>query len=264
MDTPYPQATECPREPLFNRKDIIFMIRYCLIVITASLMMPIGVLSQCQVRVSGRVINEGGKPVAGARVAFIKVKVESGPKGTVSGGLVGTPVTTDRRGVFRSTIEIYDPGWYWVVATKLDSGYPDTRLSFYIGHKPREVILDCGGSLKGLAVKIGPKAAYIRKISAVDSETNKPIPSATISLWRLSSSIPGLSKKNLSIKSAASVSSPQITKLDLPIPSGVDVFYQISAPGYGTTPVAKLHPTPLQNIYISVKLRRSPSLPTSK
>jgi len=242
----------------------MFTTRYCLVAIAVSLILPIETLCQCQVTVAGSVMNEASKRVAGASVSFIEVKVNSEQKGPPLRDLVRTPVETDGKGLFHSTIQIYDPGRYWVVATKRDAGYPDTRLSFYIEHKPLQVTLTCNSSLDGLIVRIGPKAAYIGKISAVDTETNKPIPSASITLWRLSSAIPGLSKNNLFIKSAANTASPQITQLNLPVPSNVDVFYQISAPGYRTTPVTKLHLTPLQNIDIAVKLRRSPPLPATK
>jgi len=229
------------------------MLRYYLIIIVAGLLAPSSAFSQCQTNVAGSVVNKAGKPIARARVSFIEMTVAPDRKGSITGGLVRTPVEADNNGSFQSTLTIYDPGWYWVVANKLDAGYPDARLSFYVGHKPLQVNLICGDSLHGLIVKLGSKAAYIRKISVVDATTGKPIPSAEITLWRLSSPIPELRKDQLSIKSSVAAS-PKIAQLELALPSNADIEYVMSAPGYRKSDAKLLHPKPGEQIDLAVVL----------
>lgn len=68
---------------------------------------------QCQADVSGRVINEAGKPVAGAQVSF--------PGKEARGILALGYYPTDKSGSFHAVLSLSAPGLYWVLAQKLDT-----------------------------------------------------------------------------------------------------------------------------------------------
>lgn len=51
---------------------------------------------------------------------------------------------------------------YWAMAREMDTGYADNRIWFYLNREPPEIRLECGKSVSGVVVRIGPKVAYVR------------------------------------------------------------------------------------------------------
>lgn len=208
---------------------------------------PCLLLGQCRATLSGRVIDEQGKPLADARV--LTVELAPGP---------GHPISafkTDAKGDFHGTVNIAEHGLYFLGADKESSGYPSAILSFYINHAPPEFLLKCNSSRFGIVLRVGPKAAYIQHISVLDADSAILIEDASIRLWRLTSPLRNLRQSELGITASTRLTPPTTKYSGLAVPSNVEIAYQISAPGYATSPVARIRLKPLEDFDITVKLR---------
>lgn len=204
---------------------------------------------QCQADVSGRVINEEGKPVAGAQVSF--------PGKEARGILALGYYPTDKSGSFHAVLSLSAPGLYWVLAKKLDSGYPNMNAAFYDNHKPPLVMLHCGAKVSGIVVNLGSKSAYITQIKVVDATTGDPIENASITFRRVKPPFRGFSPTVFSITSSATLMPTGSNYLGFPIPSNADISYAISAPGYETSQPQIIRLAPAKTAEISVRLQRS-------
>jgi hypothetical protein len=199
------------------------------------------------------VIDELGKPVAGAKVSFLAEKVPANQ----ANQRMNLFFETDSSGHFDAAVPISNPGEYFVFAMKRDGGYPDDRIVFYADRQPSEIVLDCGTSRSAVIVQLGPKAAYIRHISVVDADRGNPVGTAGITLRRLSPTVPGLPLEAFSIRTGVNPG----TDFGIAVPSKVDISYEISSPGYQTSPKKMLHLKPSEKLDIEVKLRRAPQAP---
>lgn len=207
-------------------------------------------MAACPASVNGKVLDENGAPIAGARVHLVEI--------------LGSPLNTNRYlgpfyagadGKFDAEVAIQGPGTFFVIAKKEDSGYPAMMGTFYINREPQQFTLDCDSSHSGVIVTLGPKAAYIQQITVLDADTGQPITDAGIRLWRLSSPLK-LPPSELGIGPTSAKLPPPKTKYSgIAVPSNIDVAYQISAPGYTTSPVAVVHLKPLQDFSVTVKLK---------
>jgi hypothetical protein len=206
--------------------------------------------------VDGRVVDQHKVPVSDPDVFVVEDAKSQGTR------YLG-PFEADSNGRFRASVEISRPGTFFVSAMKVDAGYPSTRLMFYNDQEPREFELNCDAYRSGIVVRLGPKAAYIQRISVLDSGTGQPISSASITLQRLSSPIKRFPRSAFSITTSANLMPPAGKYSGIPVPSHVDISYRISAPGYITTPETRLNLRPGQDIEITVKLAPVMSSPLS-
>lgn len=143
-----------------------------------------GSRAECRANLSGKVIDETGKSIASALVSLSEERDTDLHKATRF-------FPTDVSGHFSADVDVPNAAKYWVLAKKEESGYPDTRLAFYDNREPPKVLLGCKSSVSGLVVMIGPKAAYIARISVLDGESGTAVPNASITLRRLDTPIPG-------------------------------------------------------------------------
>jgi hypothetical protein len=217
------------------------------IVLTA-FMMPNPLLSQCLVSVDGTVVNELGDPLPGAKLSLVEDKVY------IHQQLTKKYFQADSTGHFTAEESISSPGTYWIMAMKPDEGYPDNRLSFYLDREPPRVALECGQPRSGIVVRLGPKVAYVRQLTIIDAQTGLPVENAGITLRRVSRPVEWTSLDALFLKRAVQ---GKTLDLNLAVPSEVDISYEITAPGYDTSPRAILHLKPLQNLNLEVMLQRT-------
>lgn len=125
--------------------------------------------------VEGRVVDLGGKPVAGASVYLLPTDRP------VSGRL--DKILSDEYGFFR--IENVPPGSYTAHAYKLSDSYPDTLFTFYAGnpHQIAPVTVAKGKVAGGVLLVLGPKAARLSG-TVVDTSTGLPVTDAQFVLSR--------------------------------------------------------------------------------
>jgi hypothetical protein len=202
---------------------------------------------QCEATVDGSVIDESGAPVTGAVVTFQEQK-------QLRGHVPVIQRETDSSGSFHFTIELAGPGKVRAMAKKEEEGYPNTLFAFYVEHEPELLDLACGSYRSGIIIQLGPKVGHIGKITVTDADTGQPIRTASIALRRVIPNIPRLASIDVLVMKSATVP-------DIDVPSGVDISYEISAPGYTTSPRKILHLRPLETIYLSEQLR--PSIPAA-
>jgi len=212
-------------------------------------------VAQCRGSVDGKVVDDSGNPVAGALVSL------SAHKQLLSHKAVKFSKTEDE-GSFHATFDLAGPGSYWVLAKKEEDGHPDTRMAFYNDVYPQLVVLDCGATVSGVIVELGPKAAHITRISVYDVDTGKAIENATITMRRSSSPVRKSPSEVVSISTSTVLMSPSPSYLGLAIPANVDITYQINAPGYAPSSERSLHLAPSQQTELNVVLRRAPSSTT--
>jgi hypothetical protein len=203
---------------------------------------------QCRANVSGKVVDETNLPVAGADVYLIEPRLARGNRyfGAFS---------TDSNGDFAASTPIDGPGSFFIYASKESAGYPSKRVVFYNEAEQPVVQLVCQAARTGIIVKLGPKAGYFQKISVLDADTGRPISDARITLRRLTSPIPRLSVSVFSISTSTALAPISGKYSGLAVPANVDVSYQISAPGYATSPETKMRLAPEEDAEISVKLQ---------
>jgi hypothetical protein len=147
---------------------------------------------------------------------------------------------------------------YATIYMKDADGYPDNRVLFYVYREPPKVSLSCAEHGSEVVVQLGPKVAFIRRLTILDAQTGGPLKKAELTVRRVSRALtwPPLEKRF--VKTAVSGETPD---LKLAIPSGVDICYEISAPGYQTSPRTILHLKPLEDANLEVMLQRSTQAP---
>ena len=163
--------------------------------------------------VVGRVLDELGRPLAGAKISMLPMDV------AISGGVPPEPVT-DQEGRYRLVAPPY--GRTKLFAYKETAGYPNTRGLLFKSPTPgqsggSEVVLSPGSHLN-VDFHLGAPDGIL-EISVVDSTTKAPIPKARLTLRRESP------------PSMYSTSLPSDGRLILALPTApIDVTVQ--APGY--------------------------------
>lgn len=207
--------------------------------------------AQCRASVHGRVIDAAGNPIPDADVSLVQVKA------TLGGNRYYGPFQTDSDGNFHASIAVPSGGPFFVSAKKESAGYPSTALMFYNDREPREFQLDCNVSRSGIVIELGPKAAFIQRISAVDASSGRPVPKASITLRRRTSPISRLPASAFAITTSTALLPPTSKTSGLPVPADVDLVYQISAPGYIDTPETTIRLSPEQDFAITAKLQPS-------
>jgi len=169
---------------------------------------------QCPVSVSGIVIDDLGSPLGGAMVMFqTTTPPPPGPQ-----PLYRSWKTADD-GTFTATVAKDDT--YFAFAVKPEAGYLDLYSSFYDDFPPLQVVVNCQGNLSGITIRTNAKTGHIGVIVVVDNVTKRPITNASIRLERLGGTHSYLSSST--------------THHDTAVPSGTDITYVISAPGYLST-----------------------------
>jgi hypothetical protein len=219
-----------------------------MMIILVAFTIPNPLLSQCLASVDGTVVNELGMPLAGAKISLVEDKVY------VYQQLPRKYFQADSNGHFTAEVSISSAGTYWVMAMKPDEGYPDNRLSFYLEREPPRVALECGQPRSGIVVRLGPKVAYVRQLTILDAQTGMPVENAGITLRRVSRPVEWTHLDALILKRAVSGNT---LDLKLAVPSEVDISYEITAPGYDTSPRSILHLNPSQDVNLEVTLQRS-------
>jgi hypothetical protein len=219
-----------------------------MMIVLAAFTIPNPLLSQCKASVGGMVIDESGNPLSGAKVSFIEDKIYDYQQ------LPRASFQTDVAGSFSAEVSISSPGKFWVMARKPDDGYPDNRLLFYLDREPPKVLLSCEEPRSGIVIRLGPKVAYIRRLTILDAETGLAVKNAGITLRRVSRPVEWTHLDALFLKMAVSGNN---LDLKLAVPSEVDISYEISAPGYDTSPRTILHLQPSQDVNLDVTLQHS-------
>lgn len=132
-------------------------------------------LAQSDLRVSGRVVDYNGQPVAGA---FVSV----GPTGPLKGVMPNT--IANSRGEF--SVAVNQTGNFFVSAHKTAANYPSTANLFYYPHPNAAALVTVipGQPAPVATVQFGPKAGKL-VMNIVDAETNQPIKGVRISLCRV-------------------------------------------------------------------------------
>lgn len=182
--------------------------------VLASLLLVAGT-ALAQGTITGTVVDETGKPLAGAKVHITE-------RDRLVGHRLIQSYETDASGCFR----ISDVPWgtYFVLAAKEGAGYPDPEGTFYSDNVAPTVTLAEGLPSADLIVKLGPKAGVLELGPVTDSATGKAIPLASVTVRRASD-------PNLFI-------SASVTQRRLLIPALTDVLIEISADGYEAWPPA--------------------------
>lgn len=168
--------------------------------------------ARAQGTITGTVVDDAGKPVAGAKVHIAENKF-------VVHRLIRF-YETDDGGRFH----IADVPWgtYVVMAGKEDAGYPDLAFNFYNNLALPDVTLAEDFPSVDVIVKIGPKAGVFDLAPVTDAATGKEIPLASVTLRRAAN--PDLS---------VSVSATQRRIL---VPALTDVLIEVTAEGHKAWP----------------------------
>jgi hypothetical protein len=215
---------------------------------------PIWLVAQCRTTVDGQVVDEYNLPVSDPEVFVVQ---DAKSQGTRYFG----PFEADSNGSFHASVVISRPGMFFVSAMKEDAGYPSTGLMFYNDQEPQNFELNCDAYRSGIVLKLGPKAVYIQRIAVSDSRTGQQLSSASVTLQRLSSPIERLPRPAFSITTSANLMPQKGKYSGIPVPPNVEISYQISAPGYPTSPWTRLNLRPEQDIEITAKHAPATPLP---
>jgi hypothetical protein len=164
--------------------------------------------------VKGVVVDETGKPLAGAEVHIAEKK-------SFVGHRLIQIYETNNDGRF--LIDNVSWGTYVVMVGKEDAGYPDTKLAFYSNLAAPTVILAPESPSADVIVKIGPKAGVLDLDPVTDVVTGKKIDSATITLRRT---------QNPDLFLTTSAAGGRLL-----VPSRTDVTIEIAAPTYKPWPL---------------------------
>lgn len=159
--------------------------------------------------INGVVINEMGRPVAGARA---RVDLMNGPPTT---GLIRY-VDTDEQGRF--TVDRLEWGSYWVVAMKESEGFPDFGNSVYSDGRTFTAKVSAESPTATVLIVIGPKAGTIAG-QILDAETGVAVVNPGIRIWRWK-------EPN---KFFSTTLRPQFEML---VPADTEVGLEFDAPGY--------------------------------
>lgn len=159
--------------------------------------------------IAGRVINEAGEYVAGA-------KVRAEPAGAEHRGGFVRYVETDKEGNFE--LEHLAWGLYYVFAMKEADGYADTYWSIYDDGVLTQCEVAARAPKATILVTIGPKAGLIVG-SIANSVTGAPIQNGSIRIWRWDNATAFMDAST----------APEYRKL---VPANIAVGLKIYAPGF--------------------------------
>ena len=162
--------------------------------------------------VDGTVIDEEGKPVAGATVsAYVADRPFQG---------VAPHRQTDATGHF--AISGLSWGEYRVAAAKVDEGYPEMLLEFFARNHPiQKVKLDPGHAIATVTIRLGPKAGRVTG-TVTDARTSALLPNP-LSELKWASDPPNYMAGGFFD-----------AKFSILIPSNTDVLWKVWRNGYKT------------------------------
>ena len=192
--------------------------------------------SRCGI-VRGRVVDQKGIPVSGARV--YSMIMDRPPRGRSADR--GTE--TDENGVFY--LGCVEQGTNGIYVSKEADYYPDTSLTMFITKLGLAPVLNIAGGqvINGVEVRLGPKAGRLTG-QVVDANTGKTIEGAVLSICRNGRN-PECRQLN------ANNSSQGFSQLLPPIAFTV----RASAPGYeqGTSILVQIKPSSVKTLIIPLK-----------
>lgn len=164
--------------------------------------------------ICGIVQDENGAPASFVKIVAIYQGAHSGP----------FPLgKTDSTG--RYCVDNVAPGDYVMSAADPKQGYPEMGSIFYSLRRPNPEVHIAIGNLKGHADwRIPYKAGFI-EVALTDARTGKPIIPMIFSLVLQSSPKDGFMRGSIASTSA------------LLVPPNENVYFKVSAPGYGEWPV---------------------------
>ncbi len=160
--------------------------------------------------IQGQVVDEKGSPIEKARVSVDPID------GRMRSSMV-REASSDVNGKFE--LNRLPFGTYNIFAMKEDSGYPNTRFSFYGSESRSRALLTAVVPIATVSIKLGPKAGMLTGL-VTDAETAKPQP-AGFKLVRANN------PNNWFSTSATS-------KYRVLLPPSTGVVIEVSAPGYNT------------------------------
>jgi hypothetical protein len=175
------------------------------------------VCAQAAGAIKGVVVDETGKPLAGAEVHIAENKQFVGHR-------LIQMYETNPAGQF--LIANVPWGTYVVMAGKEAANYPDTKLAFYSNLAAPTVTLAREFPTVNVNVHLGPKAGILEIASLVDALTGRKIESATVTLRRV---------QNPDFFIMTSASAAHIL-----VPSLTDIAVEVSAPGYKPWPTLEM------------------------
>ncbi len=169
--------------------------------------------AQAQGTITGTVVDETGKPLAGAKVHIAE-------RDRVVGHRLIQYYETDDNGRFR--IPHVPWGTYVLMAGKERAGYPDLVFNFYNDLALPTATLAEAFPSADVMVKVGPKAGVLELEPVTDAATGKEIPLASVTLRRADN-------PDLSISGSAS-------QRRIFVPSLTRIVAEIMAEGYKSWP----------------------------
>lgn len=209
------------------------MKRARLLLLTLCVCVGVGSAQQAGV-VRGVVVDENDQPIVHAKVHVAEAQAFVGHR-------IINMVETNSQGEF--TLSNVAWGEYVVLAGKENAGYPDTKLAFYSNFAVPKVSVTPANAAPYVKVSLGPKAGKLQITSVSNAETGDIVHSATLTLRRTDDQ---RSFITVGIDDGALI----------PIPSGTDVVYEISASGFKTwTSEEKLHLGPEEIHRVTVHLQ---------
>jgi len=184
--------------------------------------------------VRGVVVDENGQPVVDAKVHLAETRAFVGHR-------IIKMVETNSQGEF--TLSNVAWGEYVVLAGKEDAGYPDTELAFYSNFAVPKVSVTSANAAPCVKISLGPKAGKLQVTSVSNADTGDVVHSASLTLRRAEDKRCFIT---VGIDDGALI----------PIPSGADVVFEVSASGFKTwTSEEKLHLGPEEIHRVTVHLQ---------
>ena len=185
-----------------------------------SLLVPLTLLAQSArpslpkdwATVTGRVLDQDGRPVVGARIKVFPLDV-------AIGGPVPEPPLTDSEGRYHLSTPAYQ-GRTRLCAIKESAGYPDTNglLFSSVDDNMPEVSLTPGAMLETINIRLGPPDGVV-EVAVLDLTTGKPVSKARLVLRRTEPS------------AFYSATIPEEGHVTLALPN-VPIYVSVQAPGY--------------------------------
>lgn len=177
---------------------------------------------QCLAAISGTVLSDAGTPIQGATVRIF-------PQDRIATDANGILKTSDATGAFQAAIPLKaSTEIAYVLGSQRDLGYPDDRVIFYLQRKPLIVNLNCHAATTGVALVLGPKSGYIRKLM-VTGTSGALLNNATITLQRLTVPYAGVTLSATSMRGTFPLNEEDS---HIPIPSGQKVQLTVSQKGF--------------------------------
>lgn len=189
--------------------------------------------------IRGTAVDENGSPVEGALVNASPVA-----RVGLSQHTLIRRVPTDAAGHF--VIDRLQWGKYMFSAKKVESAYADTFFSFYYSAAGPQATITPASPTADVLIRLGPKAGVLMG-SVTNAETGAPVDAG----FKLTRTAPTNDWYSTSAESRYWVL----------LPSSVDVFVEVSAPGFKTwTSPGPLNLQPGAEMHLNVPLDPSPDL----